>query len=98
MGNIIALHHGIMFFVILISIFTSWALFVTVFFFYDNARLSSSNTHNTELEITWTVISGLILITIAFPFFGLLYQIDQLVKLSDVIIESIGNQRYLTYD
>jgi len=54
-------------------------------------RVGSSVTHHTEIEVIWTVIPGLILLSIAFPSFALLYKMDELTS-PDVTIKCIGNQ------
>ena len=103
MEGIIDLHHDIMYFVIITGIFTCWMIFRIVYRFHLNMnnpssfRVGSSVTHHTEIEVIWTVIPGLILLSIAFPSFALLYKMDELTS-PDVTIKCIGNQWYWTYE
>ena len=103
MEGIIDLHHDIMFFVIITGIFVSWMLFKICYRFYLKTnnpsffRLGSNLTHHTEIEVIWTIIPGLILLSIAFPSFALLYKMDELTS-PDITIKCIGNQWYWTYE
>tara|TARA_B100001939_G_scaffold315424_1_gene300613 strand:- start:10158 stop:11018 length:861 start_codon:yes stop_codon:yes gene_type:complete len=65
-----------------------------------NARTNpnpSKTTHNTLLEVVWTVLPILILVVIAVPSFKLLYKQDVIPE-ADVTIKAIGNQWYWTYE
>jgi cytochrome c oxidase subunit 2 len=57
----------------------------------------SKTTHNTFIEILWTVIPCLILVVIAIPSFKLLYKQDVIPK-ADVTIKAIGYQWYWGYE
>ena len=54
-------------------------------------------THNTALEVIWTLVPVLILVAIAFPSFRLLYAMDR-VKDADMTLKAIGHQWYWSYD
>lgn len=100
MEGIIDLHHDIMFFIVLISIFTFWMIFKTVYLFRldkGSIRIPSNMTHHTQIEIIWTVIPSLILLSIALPSFALLYKMDEIVT-PDMTFKAIGNQWYWTYE
>jgi heme/copper-type cytochrome/quinol oxidase subunit 2 len=56
-------------------------------------RLPSTTTHETTIEIVWTVIPSLILLLIALPSFALLYKMDSII-LPDITFKAIGNQWY----
>lgn len=57
----------------------------------------SKTTHNTVIEVLWTVIPILILIGISVPSFKLLYkQLD--IPQTDLTIRAIGKQWYWTYE
>ena len=61
----------------------------------------SKTSHNTILEVAWTVVPILILVVIAIPSFRLLYfQTDYLYKVEapDLTIKAIGVQWYWTYE
>lgn len=53
--------------------------------------------HSTELEVIWTVVPALLLITIAYPSFTLLYALDDLT-LPSLTIKIIGHQWYWSYE
>ena len=104
MEGLIDLHHDILFFLILISVFVSWMLFVLVIFFkdtndkyYTEVLLPSKVVHNTKLEIIWTLIPCVILLMIAIPSFTLLFQMDEVSKIG-LTVKVIGNQWYWHYE
>jgi cytochrome c oxidase subunit 2 len=57
----------------------------------------SKITHNTLLEVVWTVVPVAILVAIAIPSFRLLYFEDTIPK-ADLTIKAIGKQWYWTYE
>ena len=57
----------------------------------------SKTTHNTLLEVAWTVIPVIILVVIAVPSFRLLYYSDR-VEEADLTLKVIGKQWYWTYE
>ena len=80
------------------------ALFVIVLMVYIVVRFSAKNnpkptktTHNTTLEILWTVIPTIILIAIAIPSFRLLY-FSHYNPNTEMTLKAIGNQWYWTYE
>mgnify|MGYP001098925515 CR=1 FL=1 len=56
----------------------------------------SKGSHNTILEVGWTIIPVIILVIIAVPSFRLLY-FEGVIPKPDVTIEAIGKQWYWTY-
>jgi cytochrome c oxidase subunit 2 len=54
-------------------------------------------THNSLLEIVWTLTPSVILIFIALPSFALLYAIDQVI-LPELTLKVIGHQWYWSYE
>ncbi len=65
-----------------------------------NARANptpSKTSHNTLLEVVWTVVPIMILVVIAIPSFRLLYFQDKAVD-ADITIKAIGSQWYWTYE
>jgi len=85
-------------------IITLIALFVLGLLVYVMIRFNerrnpqpSRTTHNTALEIAWTVIPVLILIAIAIPSFRLLYAQYDFPK-ADLHITATGSQWYWTYE
>ncbi len=57
----------------------------------------SKTTHNTLLEVTWTVVPVIILLVIAVPSFRLLYFTDR-VEVADMTLKAIGHQWYWSYE
>jgi cytochrome c oxidase subunit II len=85
-------------------IITLIALFVLALLVYVMVRFNekrnptpSRTTHNTPLEIAWTVIPVLILVAIAIPSFRLLFAQYDFPK-ADLSITATGSQWYWTYE
>ena len=66
---------------------------------YNKKRnpVPSKTTHNTMLEVTWTVVPVIILLVIAVPSFRLLYYTDR-VEEADMTLKAIGHQWYWSYE
>jgi cytochrome c oxidase subunit 2 len=80
------------------------ALFVLGLLLYAMVRFNEKRhpqptrtTHNTPLEIAWTVIPILILVAIAIPSFRLLFAQYDFPK-ADLTVTATGSQWYWTYD
>jgi cytochrome c oxidase subunit 2 len=54
-------------------------------------------THNTTIEIIWTLIPSFILVAIAIPSFGLLYAMDDIID-PEITLKTIGHQWYWSYE
>lgn len=57
----------------------------------------SKTSHNTAIEIVWTLVPTLILVVIAFPSIKLLYFMDKTEK-ADMTLKIIGHQWYWSYE
>nr|YP_010620008.1 cytochrome c oxidase subunit 2 [Symphyocladiella dendroidea]WAX04021.1 cytochrome c oxidase subunit 2 [Symphyocladiella dendroidea] len=98
MEGIINLHHDLMFFICVISIFVTWMLIRTLWLFENSQNQISSNvTHGILIEIIWTTTPALILIIIAIPSFSLLYAMDEIVS-PTITIKALGHQWYWSYE
>ena len=66
---------------------------------YNKKRnpVPSRTTHNTLLEVVWTVVPVIILLIIAVPSFRLLYYTDR-VEEADMTLKAIGHQWYWSYE
>jgi len=53
--------------------------------------------HNTTLEIVWTIVPAIILMLIAIPSFALLYSMDEIIEPA-ITLKAIGHQWYWTYE
>lgn len=88
---------------LLLVIITAISLFVLGLLIYVGVRFRASRnpkatrtSHNTVIEILWTVIPVLILVGIAVPSFRLLYYTDRTAD-TDMVIKVSGNQWYWNY-
>lgn len=97
MDNIIWFHDLLLWLIVLITLFVLALLVVVVVKF--NARsnpVPSRTTHNTTIEVLWTVIPVLILVTIAVPSFRLLF-LQLNVPKADVTVKATGKQWFWSY-
>lgn len=103
MEGIIDLHHDIMFFLTFIIVFVLYLLIVAIIHFSQDNNQSSFGysgdaiTHNTPIEVIWTVIPTIILLFIALPSFILLYSMDEQFDPS-VTLKVVGRQWYWSYE
>jgi len=72
-------------------------LYACVKFRASKNKVASTTSHNTTIEVLWTLIPCLILIVLAVPSFKLLYEQDTIPK-ADVTIKAIGYQWYWGYE
>lgn len=89
---------------LLLVIITAISLFVLALLVYTCVRFRedrnpnpSKTTHNTVIEILWTVIPVVILVVIAVPSFKLLYYMDRTDE-TDMVVKVVGAQWYWTYE
>ena len=98
MQGIIDVHHDIFMFLLFILVFVSWVLGRTLWHFNSNANATVIPfTHGTVIEIVWTVLPSVILMTIAFPSFALLYSMNEIIDPA-LTVKAIGSQWYWTYE
>jgi len=98
MEGIIEFHNHLMFFIVLIAIFTTWVLGRCLYFYNENNNPKSEMfTHSTPLEIVWTVVPALILLFIAVPSFALLYSMDEMIDPA-LTLKVVGHQWYWSYE
>jgi len=57
----------------------------------------SKTTHNTLVEVVWTVLPVLILVVIAIPSFRILYR-QQVIPMADMTVKAVGHQWYWSYE
>lgn len=88
----------------LLIIITAIVIFVLALLIYVMVRFNakanpvpSRTSHNTPIEIIWTVIPIVILVLIAIPSFKLLYFSD-VVPQADLTVKVIGHQWYWSYE
>ena len=88
----------------LLPVITAIMVFVLFLIGYTCIRYRSSRnkeasttSHNTTIEVLWTLIPCLILIVLAVPSFKVLYSQDEIPK-ADVTIKAVGYQWYWGYE
>lgn len=112
MEGIIDLHNYIFVYLILILIFVTVTFLNIVYEFgylfnfptnendvllrYDLVKVNKI-THNTLLELIWTIIPTVILIYIAIPSFILLYAMDEVIQ-PTITFKAVGHQWYWSYE
>ncbi len=99
MSDIISFHSYILMPIITgISILVLLLLLIIAFRFNSSRnQTASTTTHNTVVEILWTVIPVVLLIIIAIPSFRLLY-VSETIPKADLTIKATGNQWYWSYE
>jgi cytochrome c oxidase subunit 2 len=97
MENIVWFHNFLFVLITLITLLVLALLIVVVMKF--NAKTNpvpSKTTHNTLIEVAWTLIPVLILVAIAVPSFRLLFQQLDIPK-ADLTVKVTGKQWYWSY-
>jgi len=98
MEKVAALNDLLLVIISLISLFVLALLLYVVWRFHaSRSPAATTTTHNTVLEIAWTVIPILILVIIAIPSFRLLYYGDKFAN-ADFTVKVVGHQWYWSYE
>ena len=93
-----SLHNLLLIIITAISVFVLALLVYVCIRYRESANPTpSKTTHNTVIEILWTVVPVLILVVIAVPSFRLLYYMDQ-TKDTEMVVKVTGNQWYWNYE
>lgn len=96
--QIIDFHNLLLVIITAISVFVLILLVIVLVRFSEKANPTPSKTsHNTLIEILWTVVPIFILLIIAIPSFQLLYKQYEFPK-PDLTIKAIGHQWYWSYE
>ncbi|MBR0790720.1 cytochrome c oxidase subunit II [Bradyrhizobium manausense] len=97
MDNIVWFHNFLSYLIIVITLFVLALLVIVVVKFNSKANpVPSRTTHNTLIEVVWTLVPVLILVGIAVPSFRLLFlELD--VPKADLTIKATGKQWYWSY-
>src|ERR1700761_296522 len=97
MDNITWFHNFLFFLITGITLFVLALLIIVMVKFNAKANpVPSKTTHNTLIEVAWTLIPVLILVGIAVPSFRLLFQELDIPK-ADLTIKATGKQWYWSY-
>jgi len=100
MQRLIDLHQNIMFYLFIIVFMVLWMLFSIVKNYSSHTQYAgfySTVTYHVNLEIFWTILPSLLLISIIIPSFVLLYNSDIFIQ-PNYTIKVTGNQWYWTYE
>lgn len=99
MSDVISFHSYILMPIITGISILVLALLLYIVYRYNSNRnhTASMTTHNTLIEVLWTVIPVILLIIIAIPSFRILYTAETIPK-ADLTIKAIGNQWYWSYE
>ena len=98
MERVTAFNELVFWIIVVITLFVlALLLYIVVRFRASANPVPSKTSHNTVLEVLWTVIPIVILIVIAIPSFKLLYYIDAVPE-SELTIKVVGHQWYWSYE
>ena len=98
MQSIDDLHDILLVVITLITLFVLGLLLYVMWRFRESKNPTPTRTtHNTTVEVLWTVIPVVILVLIAIPSFKLLYYSDTIPK-ADLTVKAIGHQWYWSYE
>jgi cytochrome c oxidase subunit II len=97
MEDIISFHNLLLVLITVITLFVLALLVIVVVKFNAKANpVPSRTTHNTLIEVAWTLIPVLILVAIAVPSFRLLFKQLNLPQ-ADLTVKATGKQWYWSY-
>ena len=98
MERIDSFHDMLLVIIIAIAVFVSALLIYVMVKFNEKANPTpSKTTHNTALEVIWTIVPIIILVVIAVPSFKLLYFMDKTPK-PEMTLKVTGSQWYWSYE
>ena len=98
MTEMVSFHNALIWLIVIISLFVLALLAIIVVRFNAKSNpKASKTTHNTFIEIAWTVIPVLILVIMAVPSFKLLYKSDVTPE-AHMTVKAIGHQWYWSYE
>jgi cytochrome c oxidase subunit 2 len=88
----------LLFIIISIVIFVGWLLYSTLMNFTEFKQANVSNfVHSNAIEIVWTTVPAVILLSLASPSFSLLYSLDEISN-PELTLKILGHQWYWTYE
>jgi len=98
MKDIIWFHDLLLWLIVAITLFVLILLIIVAVKFNARANpVPSRTTHNTMIEVLWTVIPVLILVTVAVPSFRLLF-LQLNIPEAEVTVKATGKQWFWTYN
>jgi cytochrome c oxidase subunit 2 len=98
MDGIYLFNCHLLFVIISIVLLVWWLLYLICNSFIDNSNSLVFNfTHASQIEIIWTTIPALILLSLASPSFSLLYSLDEISN-PEITLKIFGHQWYWSYE
>jgi cytochrome c oxidase subunit 2 len=98
MDSVVWFHDLLLWLITAIALFVLVLLVIIMVRFNARANATpSKTTHNTLLEVVWTLVPVIILVAIAVPSFKLLF-LQQTIPAADVTVKAIGKQWYWSYN
>jgi cytochrome c oxidase subunit 2 len=96
--DVVAFHNALLWIITAISVFVLALLVYVVFKFNEKANpVPSRTTHNTTVEVLWTIVPILILVGISIPSFRLLRE-QLVIPKPDVVVKVTGHAWYWSYE
>jgi cytochrome c oxidase subunit 2 len=98
MEGIFLFNLHLLFVIITIVLFVAWLIFLVLknFLETENSKVYAF-THSNSLEIVWTSVPALILLSLASPSFSLLYSLDEISN-PFLTLKILGHQWYWSYE
>ena len=97
MDDVVWFHNFLLYIIAAVSAFVLVLLVIVIFRFNARANpIPSKTTHNTTIEVVWTVVPVMILAAIAVPSFRLLF-LQQTIPPADITVKATGRQWYWNY-
>ncbi len=91
-------HNELLWMCIIMSTFVLILLLICIFRFNEKANpVPSKTSHNTLIEVIWTVVPILVLVTLAIPSYRLLFYMDRTHE-AEMTLKIIGNQWFWSYE
>ncbi|HEX3861018.1 MAG TPA: cytochrome c oxidase subunit II [Stellaceae bacterium] len=92
-------HNELLVIITLITVFVMGLLGYAMYRFSAKRHpVPTRTSHNTVIEILWTVVPVVILVLIAIPSFKLMYFMDRVPTTADMTIKVTGNQWFWNYE
>ena len=92
-------HEMLLYIIVAVTLFVLALLIIVMVRFNKRANpVPSKTTHNTLIEVVWTVVPVVILVVIAIPSFKLLYANERIPPDIELTIKAIGKQWSWTYE
>lgn len=99
MQQIHSFHEMLLYIIVAVTVFVLILLIWVMVRYNRRANPTPSRTtHNTLIEVVWTVVPVAILVVIAIPSFKLLYANERIPPDIELTIKAIGKQWYWTYE